>query len=52
MRRKTLRNNLRDRWGEERADRALAAASIDGARRAETLSTAEFAALAAALADA
>jgi 16S rRNA (adenine1518-N6/adenine1519-N6)-dimethyltransferase len=52
MRRKTLRNNLRDRWGEERADRALAAASIDGARRAETLSTAEFAALAAAVADA
>jgi 16S rRNA (adenine1518-N6/adenine1519-N6)-dimethyltransferase len=43
-RRKTLRNSLRAKFGD-RGDEALLAASIDGGRRGETLSIAEFAAL-------
>ena len=46
MRRKTLRNTLRARFGAEASDRSLGAAAIDGRRRGETLSVAEFAALA------
>jgi 16S rRNA (adenine1518-N6/adenine1519-N6)-dimethyltransferase len=52
MRRKTLRNNLRSRFDESIADAGLDAASIDGARRAETLTPTEFAALTRALIDA
>lgn len=52
MRRKTLRNNLRARFGEPACDAALSAAEIDGGRRAETLSPVELAALAKALIDA
>ena len=52
MRRKTLRNNLRARFGEASTDAALAAAALDGARRAETLSPDELAALTRALIDA
>jgi 16S rRNA (adenine1518-N6/adenine1519-N6)-dimethyltransferase len=48
QRRKTLRNALRAGFGEESAARWLAAASIDGGRRAETLDLDEFAALALA----
>jgi 16S rRNA (adenine1518-N6/adenine1519-N6)-dimethyltransferase len=48
MRRKTVANSLRGAGLP--ADAALAAAGIDGGRRAETLSVAEFAALARALA--
>jgi 16S rRNA (adenine1518-N6/adenine1519-N6)-dimethyltransferase len=52
QRRKTLRNALRARWEDPAIDAALANASIDGVRRGETLSIAEFAALTAALPDA
>lgn len=52
MRRKTLRNNLRSRFGSAIADRGLAAAAIDGARRAETLTPGELASLTRALSDA
>jgi 16S rRNA (adenine1518-N6/adenine1519-N6)-dimethyltransferase len=48
-RRKTLRNALARAMGAEAADRALAAAGVDGGRRGETLSVEEFAALAAAI---
>jgi 16S rRNA (adenine1518-N6/adenine1519-N6)-dimethyltransferase len=46
QRRKTLRNALRARFVAEAADAALAAASIDGGRRGETLSIEELAAVA------
>lgn len=49
QRRKTLRNALRGRFPAEAVDAALTVADIDGARRGETLSIAEFAALAAAV---
>lgn len=49
QRRKTLRNALRAVFAEEAVDAALAATKIDGVRRGETLSIAEFAAVAAAL---
>lgn len=50
QRRKTLRNALRGAaFPDEAVDAALGAAAIDGGRRAETLSLAEFAALARAL---
>jgi 16S rRNA (adenine1518-N6/adenine1519-N6)-dimethyltransferase len=49
QRRKTLRNALRARWNDGDIDAALAASSIDGNRRGETLSVEEFAALANAL---
>ena len=45
-RRKTLRNALRASGSAAQATRALDASGIDGARRAETLSVREFAALA------
>jgi 16S rRNA (adenine1518-N6/adenine1519-N6)-dimethyltransferase len=48
-RRKTLRNALTRAFDGERIDRALAATGIDGKRRGETLSIAEFDALARAL---
>ncbi len=48
MRRKTLRNTLRARYGAGPSDAALDTAGIDGTRRGETLSVAEFAELAAA----
>lgn len=41
-RRKTLWNNLRTAYGEERAQAALSATTIDPARRPETLSVDEF----------
>jgi 16S rRNA (adenine1518-N6/adenine1519-N6)-dimethyltransferase len=44
-RRKTLRNALVQAFGPERTDAALAAASIDGKRRGETLSIEELASL-------
>jgi len=47
-RRKTLRNSLAASWGREAADATLAAAGIDGGRRGEQLSLAEFVALAEA----
>lgn len=50
QRRKTLRNGLVAIVGAERADAVLAAASIDGRRRGETLSLEEIDALARALA--
>ena len=50
QRRKTLRNALRARWTEEIVDAALGAAGIDGQRRGETLTVAEFAALSNAIA--
>lgn len=46
QRRKTLRNSLRAGFGEASATEWLAQAGIDGGRRAETLSLAEFATLA------
>jgi len=46
QRRKTLRNALRAAFGEKRARAWLDRAGIDGGRRAETLSLAEFAGLA------
>jgi 16S rRNA (adenine1518-N6/adenine1519-N6)-dimethyltransferase len=49
QRRKTLRNALRARYDVNLVDLALAASGIDGSRRGETLSVAEFAALANAL---
>lgn len=49
QRRKTLRNALFAAFDEGAVDRALAAASIDGKRRGETLSVTEFAALTKAL---
>jgi len=49
QRRKTLRNALRARWPEADVDAALAATAIDGVRRGETLSIAEFGALASAI---
>jgi 16S rRNA (adenine1518-N6/adenine1519-N6)-dimethyltransferase len=51
-RRKTLRNALGAALGPERAEHVLAATGTDPMRRGETLSVAEFAALAEALADA
>jgi 16S rRNA (adenine1518-N6/adenine1519-N6)-dimethyltransferase len=50
QRRKTLRNALRAAFGDESAKAWLAAAGIDGGRRAETLSLDEFAALSRAAA--
>ena len=50
QRRKTLRNNLRAAGTDELClDRAFLKSGIDGARRAETLSVAEFGLLASAL---
>lgn len=49
QRRKTLRNALRARYELTAVDRALARAEIDGKRRGETLTSAEFARLAACL---
>lgn len=49
QRRKTLRNALRAVFDVALVDAALAATQIDGQRRAETLSIAEFAALARAM---
>ena len=49
QRRKTLRNALRAVFAVEAVDAALAATSIDGQRRGETLDIAEFAAIAGAL---
>ena len=49
QRRKTLRNGLVALVGAARADAALASAGIDGARRGETLSLEEIAALSRAL---
>lgn len=48
-RRKTLRNALRSAYPPDAVNAALAAADIDGQRRPETLSVAEFARLAAVL---
>ena len=49
MRRKTLRNALRATFGDPATDAGLEVATIDGARRGETLTVAEFATLAAAI---
>ncbi|MEZ4369042.1 MAG: rRNA adenine dimethyltransferase family protein [Kofleriaceae bacterium] len=49
QRRKTLRNALRAVWPDEVVDGALARCALDGGRRGETLSIAEYGALAAAL---
>lgn len=49
QRRKTLRNALRSAYDDARIYAALAALGLDGRRRGETLTTAEFAALANAL---
>ena len=49
QRRKTLRNALRAVFDDTAVDAALATTGIDGGRRGETLSIAEFGALAAAL---
>src|SRR5262249_38771617 len=49
QRRKTLRNALRAAFPPDAVDAALGAAGIDGIRRGETLTLAEFAALARAL---
>ena len=49
QRRKTLRNALKAMWPDDQVDAALAATSIDGMRRGETLDIAEFGALALAL---
>ena len=48
MRRKTISNNLKASFGikGEQAQRILQSAGVDGTRRAETLSPAEFARLA------
>jgi 16S rRNA (adenine1518-N6/adenine1519-N6)-dimethyltransferase len=46
QRRKTLRNALRSAYADDAIDAALAALAMDGRRRGETLTTAEFAALA------
>jgi len=45
QRRKTLKNALRSRWDDEAIIAGLAKAEIDGIRRGETLSVAEFARL-------
>jgi len=50
QRRKTLRNNLRRRWGDAGVA-ALDAAGIDAGRRAETLTVDDFVRLAEALVD-
>lgn len=42
QRRKTLRNSLSSGWGKDLTEPILAAANIDGRRRAETLSLEEF----------
>ncbi len=42
QRRKTLRNALRSRWDDDAVSSAFTAADIDGGRRGETLSVAEF----------
>lgn len=42
QRRKMLRNSLESGWGRERAAAVLAAAGLDGRRRAETLEIAEL----------
>jgi 16S rRNA (adenine1518-N6/adenine1519-N6)-dimethyltransferase len=52
QRRKTLRNALRSAFAEPAVERALLAAGIDGSRRGETLTVAEFAALAHWMSDA
>jgi 16S rRNA (adenine1518-N6/adenine1519-N6)-dimethyltransferase len=49
QRRKTLRNAMRSRWDDEAIFAGLAAADIDGGRRGETLSVAEYAKLSNAL---
>ncbi|MCX5747732.1 MAG: 16S rRNA (adenine(1518)-N(6)/adenine(1519)-N(6))-dimethyltransferase RsmA [Proteobacteria bacterium] len=49
QRRKTLRNALKAKFEAARVEAALTATGIDGVRRGETLSIAEFAALAAAI---
>ena len=49
QRRKTLRNAIRAMFDDTAVDKALATTGIDGVRRAETLTIAEFAALANAL---
>ncbi|MCE9577843.1 MAG: 16S rRNA (adenine(1518)-N(6)/adenine(1519)-N(6))-dimethyltransferase RsmA [Deltaproteobacteria bacterium] len=49
QRRKTLRNSLRAQFAGDAVDAALAAVSIDGIRRGETLTLAEFAALSVAI---
>jgi 16S rRNA (adenine1518-N6/adenine1519-N6)-dimethyltransferase len=49
QRRKTLRNALSAAFSADAVERALAAAAIDGQRRGETLTVAEFARVAAAL---
>ncbi len=49
QRRKTLRNALRAVYSDEAVDAALATTKIDGPRRGETLSIAEFGQLAAAI---
>lgn len=49
QRRKTLRNAMRSRWDDEAIAAGLAGAAIDGIRRGETLSVAEFARLSNAL---
>lgn len=49
QRRKTLRNSLKGLYGKEGAAEGLDKAGIDGGRRAETLSLAEFQGLASAL---
>lgn len=48
-RRKTLRNALKALFPKETVDRALAAAALDGQRRGETLSLAEFCTLSRSL---
>ena len=45
QRRKTLANSLRSAWGREPSVAALSLSGLDGGRRAETLSVADFAAL-------
>ena len=52
QRRKTLRNALRALWEPTAVDAALAATTIEGGRRGETLSVEEFARLAGALPEA
>lgn len=49
QRRKTLRNNLKQAWSAEDIDSVFRETEIDGGRRGETLSIAEFTALTTAL---
>jgi len=49
QRRKTLRNALRSRWDDEAVAAGFAKTGIDGGRRGETLTVAEFATLANAM---